>query len=82
MFTAELDTTPAKYVELVRLDHAKALLDAGCGVAETARAAGFGSSETMRRTFVARLGVSPSGYRARFASTRGGGKGGTATRGR
>ncbi len=24
----------------------------------------------MRRTFVARLGVSPSGYRARFATTR------------
>jgi transcriptional regulator GlxA family with amidase domain len=69
LFAAELDTTPAKYVEQVRLDHAKALLDAGHGVAETARAAGFGSSETMRRTFVARLGVSPSHYRDRFTTT-------------
>jgi transcriptional regulator GlxA family with amidase domain len=69
LFAAELDTTPARYVEQVRLDHAKSRLDAGHGVAETARAAGFGSSETMRRTFVARLGVSPSRYRARFGTT-------------
>ncbi len=74
MFAAEMDTTPAKFVEQVRLDHAKALLDSGCGVAEAARAAGFGSAETMRRTFVAGLGVSPSGYRARFATARRGGK--------
>ncbi|WP_421678163.1 hypothetical protein [Streptomyces sp. LaBMicrA B280] len=26
-----MDTTPAKFVEQVRLDHAKALLDSGCG---------------------------------------------------
>lgn len=69
LFATELDTTPARYVEQVRLDHAKALLDKGHGVAETARAAGFGSSETMRRTFVARLGISPSQYRARFETT-------------
>ncbi|MFD8492729.1 GlxA family transcriptional regulator [Amycolatopsis sp. NPDC059657] len=69
MFAGELDTTPARYVEQVRLDHAKALLDAGHGVAETARSAGFGSSETMRRVFVARFGTSPSDYRARFKTT-------------
>lgn len=66
LFATELDTTPARFVEHVRLDHAKALLDSGHGVAETARAVGFGSAETMRRTFVARLGISPSQYRARF----------------
>ncbi|MYR20210.1 helix-turn-helix domain-containing protein, partial [Streptomyces sp. SID6137] len=82
MFTAELDTTPAKFVEQIRLEHAKALLDSGRGVAEAARAAGFGSSETMRRIFVARLGVSPSGYRARFATARGGDRGGTAAESR
>ncbi|RJO73835.1 helix-turn-helix domain-containing protein [Nocardia panacis] len=69
LFADELDTTPAKFVERVRLDHAKSLLDAGHGVASAARAAGFGSSETMRRTFVARLGVSPSHYRDRFGTT-------------
>jgi len=69
LFATELDTTPAKYVEQVRLDHAKALLGAGHGVAETARSAGFGSSETMRRIFVARFGISPSHYRSRFETT-------------
>ncbi|MEU6579267.1 GlxA family transcriptional regulator [Nocardia sp. NPDC046763] len=69
LFATELDTTPARFVEQVRLDHAKALLDAGRGVAETARAAGFGSSETMRRIFVSRLGISPTQYRARFETT-------------
>ncbi|KUL69226.1 MULTISPECIES: GlxA family transcriptional regulator [unclassified Streptomyces] len=69
LFAAELHTTPARYVELVRLDHAKALLDRGHTVAQTARGAGFGSAETMRRSFVARLGVSPSQYRDRFATT-------------
>jgi len=60
LFATELDTTPARYVEQVRLDHAKALLDAGHGVAQTARLVGFGSSVTMRRVFVARFGVSPA----------------------
>ena len=70
LFSAELGTTPGKFVETVRLDHAKALLDAGHGVTETARVAGFGSAETLRRTFVARFGVPPAHYRARFATTR------------
>jgi transcriptional regulator GlxA family with amidase domain len=69
LFASELDTTPARYVEQVRLDHAKALLDAGHGVAQTAREAGFGSSETMRRVFVARFGASPSEYRARMSTS-------------
>ncbi|WP_228001450.1 GlxA family transcriptional regulator [Nocardia australiensis] len=68
LFAGELDTTPARYVERVRLDHAKVLLDAGHTVSAAARAAGFGSSETMRRIFVARFGVSPSQYRDRFGT--------------
>jgi transcriptional regulator GlxA family with amidase domain len=69
LFAAELGTSPARFVEQTRLDHAKALLDTGHSVAETARLVGFGSAETLRRLFVARLGVSPSQYRARFATT-------------
>ncbi|MFL1381922.1 DJ-1/PfpI family protein, partial [Nocardiopsis protaetiae] len=42
---------------------AAALLDEGRGVAETARLAGFGSDETLRRVFTERLGVSPGRYR-------------------
>ncbi|HZU49861.1 MAG TPA: GlxA family transcriptional regulator [Mycobacterium sp.] len=66
LFQAELGTTPARYVEMVRIDAARAALDAGRSVADTARLAGFGSPETLRRVFTAHLGVSPKTYRDRF----------------
>jgi transcriptional regulator GlxA family with amidase domain len=67
LFAAELGTTPARYVERVRLDAARAALDAGRPVSEAARLAGFGSPETLRRVFVGALGVSPRAYRERHA---------------
>ncbi len=66
LFQSELETTPARYVEMVRIDAARAALDAGHTVADTARIAGFGSAESLRRVFVDRLGVSPRAYRERF----------------
>jgi transcriptional regulator GlxA family with amidase domain len=66
LFRSELGTTPAEYVELVRIDAARAALDAGRTVADTAHLAGFGSTETLRRAFVDHLGVSPKAYRDRF----------------
>jgi transcriptional regulator GlxA family with amidase domain len=66
LFQAELGTTPARYVEMVRVDAARAALDAGRTVSDTARVAGFGSPESLRRVFVDRLGVSPKAYRERF----------------
>lgn len=66
LFQSELGTTPARYVEMVRIDAARAALDAGRSVADTARIAGFGSAETLRRVFVDHLGVSPKAYRDRF----------------
>lgn len=66
LFRSELGTTPADYVEMVRIDVARAALDAGRTVTDTARLAGFGSSETLRRAFVDHLGVSPKAYRDRF----------------
>ncbi|OBH01211.1 AraC family transcriptional regulator [Mycobacterium sp. E2699] len=66
LFQSELGTTPARYVEMVRIDAARAALDAGRTVADTARMAGFGSPETLRRVFVDHLGVSPKAYRDRF----------------
>ncbi|OBI22402.1 AraC family transcriptional regulator [Mycobacterium sp. E2327] len=68
LFQSELGTTPARYVEMVRIDAARAALDAGRTVADTARMAGFGSAETLRRVFVDHLGVSPKAYRDRFRS--------------
>ncbi|MFV8261978.1 GlxA family transcriptional regulator [Mycolicibacterium peregrinum] len=72
LFQAELGTTPARYVETVRINVARAALDAGHQVGETARLAGFGSAETLRRVFVNHLGVSPRAYRDRFRTTSGG----------
>ena len=48
LFQSELGTTPARYVEMVRIDAAQAALDAGRTVTETAHLAGFGSAETLR----------------------------------
>jgi transcriptional regulator GlxA family with amidase domain len=66
LFRSELGTTPAEYVEMVRIDAARAALDAGRSVTDTAHLAGFGSTETLRRAFVEHLGVSPKAYRDRF----------------
>lgn len=68
LFHDELKTTPARYVELIRLNTAKDLLDAGHTVTDTAHRSGFGSVETLRRAFVQRLGVSPRAYQQRFRS--------------
>lgn len=69
LFQAELGTTPARYVERVRIDVARAALDSGRSVADSARLAGFGSAETLRRVFVNHLGVSPRAYRNNFHRT-------------
>jgi transcriptional regulator GlxA family with amidase domain len=70
LFRAELGLTPARYVEDVRIDAGKRALEQGFSVAGAARAAGFGTSESMRRAFVLRVGVAPRTYQQRFGSTR------------
>ncbi|WP_250002805.1 GlxA family transcriptional regulator [Actinoplanes sp. M2I2] len=68
MFRQELGSTPGRYVEGVRVDAAMRLLHAGQSVTATARQVGIGSPETLRRLFVARVGVSPRAYQQRFRS--------------
>ena len=65
---AETGVTPAAYVEGLRLERARALLEGGAAVDAAARAAGFGSAEVLRRTFHRRLGVGPAAYRERFSN--------------
>jgi transcriptional regulator GlxA family with amidase domain len=68
-FTRALGSPPADYVEQVRVDAARRLLESEpvlIGVA--AAQCGFGSAETMRRAFVRRLGVPPDHYRRHFAT--------------
>ena len=69
LFHDELGTTPAKYVELIRFELAKARLDAGYSVTMAAQLAGFGSSESLRRSFIQHLKISPLRYQRRFRST-------------
>ncbi|MFE5037450.1 GlxA family transcriptional regulator [Streptomyces sp. NPDC056683] len=69
LFTAELGTTPARWVERVRLDRAQQLLLAGHSVTAAARHSGLGTDETLRRAFARHLGTTPTHYRRRFATT-------------
>lgn len=70
MFTRDIGVSPGRYIERIRVDDARRRLEAGPdGVAAVARAAGFGTAETMRRAFLRTIGVSPSDYRQRFRQT-------------
>ncbi|MDX3728416.1 GlxA family transcriptional regulator [Streptomyces caniscabiei] len=66
-FRTETGTTPGRYVDRVRLEHARRLLeDTSDGVEEISRACGYGTAEAMRRAFVKALAISPAEYRRRF----------------
>ncbi|MFE7430503.1 GlxA family transcriptional regulator [Streptomyces sp. NPDC057545] len=66
-FRAETGLTPGRYVDRVRLEHARRLLeDTSDGVAGIAHACGYGTPEAMRRAFVKALGTAPAEYRRRF----------------
>ncbi|WP_395244033.1 GlxA family transcriptional regulator [Agromyces sp. MMS24-K17] len=69
LFRDELDTSPAQYVADLRFELARMRLEAGSSVAQAAADAGYGSAEALRRTFIARLGLSPSKYQHHFRST-------------
>lgn len=61
--------TPAKAVEVFRLEAARRLLeDSSRNVDEIAKMCGFGEEERMRVTFRRHLGVAPRDYRRRFAA--------------
>ncbi|MFF9277102.1 GlxA family transcriptional regulator [Streptomyces griseosporeus] len=69
-FHAETGMTPGRYVDRVRLEHARRLLeDTADGVEEISRASGYGTPEAMRRAFVKALGAAPAEYRRRFRPT-------------
>ena len=66
-FKAEVGQTPAAYVETLRVERARALLEDGAESLEAVtRDAGFSSPEVLRRAFHRRVGVSPAAYRDRF----------------
>ena len=67
VFTAKLGLTPARYVEQIRVEAARVLLgNKACPLKETAAQCGFGSADSMRRSFLRVLGVTPGEYGKRF----------------
>jgi transcriptional regulator GlxA family with amidase domain len=72
-FKREVGMTPATYVEALRVERARGLLETShAAVDDIASRCGFGTVETMRRSFRRRLGVSPGHYRDRFRPAGGG----------
>ena len=68
-YKAATGATPARAVERMRVENAQRQL---CGsdfsVKDIARRCGFGSEETMRRSFVRQVGTAPSEFRKRFGA--------------
>lgn len=67
VFAETVGTTPARFIERVRIETARRRLEeSSSGVEAVASACGFGSAEVMRRAFLRSLRVSPADYRRRF----------------
>jgi transcriptional regulator GlxA family with amidase domain len=67
-YRAETGQTPARAIELIRVETARRLLcDTGVPIKRVAVQCGFGSEETLRRSFVRAMGVTPQAYRERFS---------------
>ncbi len=70
-FKAEFKSSPAAFVQRLRLDEARTrLAAANCSVETVADSVGFHDPDSFRRAFVKCFGVPPQQYRSRFASDR------------
>ncbi len=69
LFVSETGMTPAKFVEMSRIDAARNLLElTKFSIDSIAESSGFKDSENMRRAFLRQLGVNPREYRKRFGN--------------
>ena len=62
-FRAETGVSPAKAVERLRCEHARAMLHSKASVKEAARLCGFGDIERMRRAFRRTFGTAPAAFK-------------------
>jgi len=70
VFSREVGATPARYVEIVRVEAARRRLEeSSASIDEVAGGCGFGTAETMRRAFLRNVRVPPADYRTRFRVT-------------
>ncbi len=69
LFTREVATSPGAYVERVRIDAARRLLErTDHGLERVARQCGYTTIETFHRSFRRLVGVTPGDHRDRFRS--------------
>lgn len=69
VYAAEIGRTPARTVEVMRLEAARrALEETSLPLKRIASAAGYGEEQNLRRVFQRQLGVSPTQYRERFSA--------------
>ncbi|MEU3312620.1 GlxA family transcriptional regulator [Streptomyces sp. NPDC048387] len=67
VFKQETGTSPAAYVEAVRVELARRLLETGDSpLDQVAAGSGLGSAETLHRAFRRQLATTPAAYRRRF----------------
>lgn len=66
-FKVAFGSTPAAFVEALRLDEARRrLISSGHTIEATAASVGFRSADSFRRAFERRFGIPPRVYRSRF----------------
>ncbi|NVZ75891.1 helix-turn-helix domain-containing protein, partial [Pseudomonas gingeri] len=69
-YRTETGQTPARAIENLRVESARRLLsDTATPIKRIAARCGFGSEETLRRSFLRALGVTPQAYRERFSGS-------------
>lgn len=68
VFSDEVGEAPGRYVERIRTEAARRQLEETHDtVVAIAARCGFGTAETMRRSFIRRVGISPDQYRKAVA---------------
>ncbi|PZM84232.1 MAG: AraC family transcriptional regulator [Candidatus Melainabacteria bacterium] len=66
LFHNEVGVTPAAWVEQVRIDVARRLLENNATPKQVATQCGFADVDTLRRAFVRQVGVTPASYQKNY----------------
>lgn len=67
-YRTDTGNTPARAIEQLRVEAARRLLgDTALPIKRVASRCGFGTEETLRRSFLRAVAVTPHAYRERFS---------------
>lgn len=69
LFLEDFGLSPVKFVEQLRLDEARSMLEhPGASINSISASVGFQNADSFRRSFVRKFGISPTHYRTAFQS--------------